>query len=94
MDGNIIYFNEAEDFESLAEYEEDEATKSRGRKAKGKRAADIQGLLVIPVEHRMAEEEMNSFRKETLTAIILFMQDQISQLNTSIECLVEKTVAG
>ena len=60
VDGNIIYFNEAEAVENLAEYEEDETTKSRGRKAKGKRAADIQGLPVIPVEHRMTEEELVS----------------------------------
>lgn len=60
VDGNIIYFNEAEAVESLAEYEEDETTKPRGRKAKGKRAADIQGLPVIPVEHRMTEEELVS----------------------------------
>ena len=60
VDGNIIYFNEAEAVESLAEYEEDETTKPRGRKAKGNRAADIQGLPVIPVEHRMTEEELVS----------------------------------
>lgn len=58
VDGNIIYFNEAEAVESLAEYEVNETTKPRGRKAKGKRAADIQGLPVIPVEHRMTEEEL------------------------------------
>lgn len=57
VDGNIVYFNEAEAVESLAEYEENETTKPRGRKAKGKRAADIQGLPVIPVEHRMTEAE-------------------------------------
>lgn len=60
VDGNIIYFNEAEAVESLAEYEEDETTKPRGRKAKENRAADIQGLPVIPVEHRMTEEELVS----------------------------------
>ena len=53
VDGNIIYFNEAEAIDSLAEYEDNETTKPRGRKAKGKRAADIQGLPVIPVEHKM-----------------------------------------
>ena len=58
MDGNIIYFNEAEAVESLAEYEENETTKPRGRKVQGKRATDIQGLPVIPVEHRMTKEEL------------------------------------
>ena len=61
VDGNIIYFNEAEAVESLAEYEEDETTKSRGRKAKGKRAADIQGLPVIPVEYKSKKD--NHFKK-------------------------------
>jgi len=60
VDGNIIYFNEAEAIDSLAEYEDNETTKPRGRKAKGKRAADIQGLPVIPVEHKMTEEELIS----------------------------------
>ncbi|WP_419576958.1 IS66 family transposase [Roseburia hominis] len=58
VDGNIIYFNESEAVESLAEYEENETTKPRGRKVKGKRATDIQGLPVIPVGHRMTEEEL------------------------------------
>lgn len=60
VDGNIIYFNEAEAVESLAEDEENESPKSRGRKVKGKRAADIQGLPIIPVEHKMTEEELIS----------------------------------
>lgn len=39
-------------------------------------------------------EELNSFSKETLTAVILFMQDQISQLNINMEYLIEQTVAS
>lgn len=30
----------------------------RGRKVKGKREKDIQGLPVNPVEHKMSEEEL------------------------------------
>ena len=57
VDGNIVYFNEAEAVAALDGPEEDKV-KTRGRKSKGKRAADIQGLPVIPVEHKMTEEEL------------------------------------
>ena len=60
VDGNIVYFNEAEAVESLGEYEEDETVKPRGKKVKGKRAADIQNLPVISVDHKMTEEELIS----------------------------------
>ena len=60
VDGNIVYFNEAEAVESLGEYEEDETVKPRGRKVKGKRAADIHNLPVISVDHKMTEEELIS----------------------------------
>ena len=36
------------------------------------------------------EEELNSFSRETLMAVILSMQDQISQLNTNMERLIEQ----
>ena len=36
------------------------------------------------------EEELNSFSRETLMAVILSMQDQISQLNINMECLIEQ----
>ena len=58
VDGNIVFFNEAEAVASLdEEYEEDE-TKPRGKKTKGKRVMDIQGLPVNPMEHKMSEEEL------------------------------------
>ena len=60
VDGNIVYFNEAEAVESLGEYEEDETVKPRGRKVKGKRAADIHNLPVISVDHKMTEAELIS----------------------------------
>ena len=36
------------------------------------------------------EEELNSFSRETLMAVIFSMQDQISQLNTNMERLIEQ----
>ena len=54
VDGNIIYFNEAEAVASLDETVE--SVKPRGKKVKGKRAADIKDLPIIPVEHKMTEE--------------------------------------
>lgn len=34
-------------------------------------------------------EELNSFSRETLVAVILSMQDQLAQLNTNMERLIE-----
>ena len=59
VDGKIIFFNEAEAIAALSEYDEDEPKKTRSKKTKGKRAADLQNLPVIPVEHMMTEEELN-----------------------------------
>ena len=59
VDGNIIYFNEAEAVASLSDYEEDEEPpKARGKKAKGKRVMDIKNLPVVLVEHKMTEKEL------------------------------------
>lgn len=35
-------------------------------------------------------EELNSFSKETLVAVILSMQEQLSQLNANMEHLIEQ----
>ena len=35
-------------------------------------------------------EELNSFSKETLVAVILSMQDQLGQLNANMERLIEQ----
>ena len=59
VDGNIVYFNEAEAVAALDESDEDKV-KNRGRKSKGKRAADIQNLPVISIEHKMSEEELRT----------------------------------
>ena len=59
VDGEIIYFNEAEAVASLSDYEEDEEPpKARGKKTKGSRMMDIQNLPVVPVEHKMTEEQL------------------------------------
>lgn len=58
VDGKIIYFNEAEAVAALEEYDEEKKERTRGRKKKGQRTADIQNLPVIPVEHKMTEEEL------------------------------------
>lgn len=57
VDGNIVFFNEAEAVAALDESEE-EPVKKRGKKTKGKRIADIRNLPVIPVEHKMTEDEL------------------------------------
>ena len=62
VDGNIVYFNEAEAVDALAESEaDDEKTqKPRSTKTKGRRAADIRNLPVVPVEHMLSEEELTA----------------------------------
>ena len=39
-------------------------------------------------------EELNSFSRETLVAVILSMQDQLAQLNTNMERLVEQVASA
>lgn len=60
VDGNIIYFNEAEAVASFVDDNPQEGTPKNPRspKTKGKRAADIKGLPVIPIDHKMTEEEL------------------------------------
>lgn len=58
VNGDIVFFNEAEAVASLTEYDEDAPQKPRSKKTKGKRASDIKNLPVIPVEHKMTEEEL------------------------------------
>ena len=59
VDGNIVFFNEAEAVAALDESDEDKV-KTRGKKTKGKRASDIQNLPFIAVEHKMTEEELRT----------------------------------
>ena len=39
-------------------------------------------------------EELNSFSRETLVAVILSMQDQLVQLNTNMERLIEQIASA
>ena len=65
VDGEIVFFNEAEAVASITEYNEDEPTKPRSKKVKGKRAQNIKDLPVIQVSHVMSEEELtDEFGKE------------------------------
>ena len=58
VDGQVVFFNEAEAIASFTEYDEEETVKPRPKKVKGKRAQDIKGLPVVPVNHMMSEEEL------------------------------------
>lgn len=58
VDGQIVFFNEAEAVASLTEYDEEEPQKARPKKTKGKRAQDIKDLPVVPINHMMSEEEL------------------------------------
>lgn len=63
VDGNIVFFNEAEAVSDLtAEEPEDLSsdTKNRGRKPSGKKEADIAGLPVKRVDHYLSSEELTS----------------------------------
>lgn len=62
VDGNIVYFNETEAVEALAECgtDGDEIPKTRSQKTRGKHAADIRNLPIVPVEHMMSEEELTA----------------------------------
>lgn len=58
VDGKIIYFNEAEAIAAMDDEEEAPVIRSRGKKKKGHRLADISHLPIIPIEHKMTEQEL------------------------------------
>ena len=66
VDGNIIFFNEAEAVASMTEYEEKEPARTKAGKSKGKRMMDISGLPVVRVDHKMTEEELANYIEENL----------------------------
>lgn len=39
-------------------------------------------------------EELSSFSKATLVVVILSMRDQLTQLNTNMECLIEQVASA
>ena len=59
VDGQIVFFNEAEAVVDLCDNEDDdEPALSKPKKTKGKRQADISKLPAVPVEHMMSEEQL------------------------------------
>ncbi|MEG0836200.1 MAG: IS66 family transposase [Christensenellaceae bacterium] len=59
VDGEIVFFNEAEAIASITEYDQDEPAKVRPKKVKGKRAQNVKDLPVVPVPHMMSDEELS-----------------------------------
>ena len=62
IDGTIVYFNEAEAVVESAVENTDEVAVSKPHSVKtaGKRTADLTGLPVIPVEHKMSNDELTA----------------------------------
>ena len=62
VDGNIVFFNEAEAEADLsAEEDEEEPTSpKRGKKRSGKREEDLAGLPVERVDHYLSDEELTA----------------------------------
>ena len=60
VDGEIVFFNEAEAVASLSESNEEELPRKRPKKTKGKRAQNIKELPVVTVSHMMSEEELTA----------------------------------
>lgn len=60
VDGQVVFFNEAEATagEDTDEEGTDDVTHKKSRKKKGKREQDLKGLPVVVVEHTMSEEEL------------------------------------
>lgn len=60
VDGDIIFFNEAEaECDLEAEEPEDLELPKRGKKEKGKKDKDLEGLSTERVDHYMTEDELN-----------------------------------
>ncbi len=66
VDGEIVFFNEAEAVYALSdENEEADSPKVHPKKKKGKRSEDIKNLEVVPVLHMLSDEELeNEFGKD------------------------------
>ena len=65
IDGNIVFFNEAEAVAAAAEEEQDgeadNMPQPKPRKKKGKREEDLRDLPVVTVEHSMDEKELDEY---------------------------------
>ena len=61
VDGNIVFFNEAEAVADLdAEEPKELESKSKGTKRKGKKEQDMEGLPADIIEHYLSEEELTA----------------------------------
>jgi transposase len=58
VDGEIVFFNEAEAAAPEEDEEENDAPRKKPQKQKGKREEDLKGLPVVPVEHTLTEEQL------------------------------------
>ena len=58
VDGQLVFFNEAEAVADLEAATEENASKIRPKKRKGKREEDLSGLPVVTIEHKMSDEEL------------------------------------
>ena len=65
IDGNIVFFNEAEavagDTGDEQDEEADNIPQPKPRKKKGKREEDLRGIPVVTVEHSMDEKELDEY---------------------------------
>lgn len=62
VDGNIVFFNEAEAVSDLTveEPQDLEGTASKSPKRKGKKEADLSGIPVKRIDHYLSEEELTA----------------------------------
>ena len=58
MDGKLVFLNEAEAVADLEAATEENASKNRPKKRKGKREEDLSGLPVVTIGHKMSDEEL------------------------------------
>ena len=58
VDGEFVYFNEAEAVAAITEYDENEPAKQKPKKTKGKRSIVIADIPTVEVPHMMTEEEL------------------------------------
>ena len=58
VDGEFVFFNEAEAVAAITEYDEDVPEKPKSKKTKGKRSLVISNIPTVEVSHKMTEEEL------------------------------------
>lgn len=58
VDGEFVFFNEAEAVAAITEYDEDVTEKPKSKKTKGKRSLVISNIPIVEVSHKMTDEEL------------------------------------